>query len=151
MPLASKEDLRKLRVGVHLGSLGYPGELLEQYAQGFDAKANRYKTVVATFKDGWVGRLTNYKFEAADFEHSTIIQHSASLSGGTSGSPMFTADGKVVGASFGNRQIYYDVTKRLKGEAQSRLHREFALDPSEIGYAIRIDVLRQFYQEQGWK
>ncbi|HLQ38047.1 MAG TPA: trypsin-like peptidase domain-containing protein, partial [Planctomycetota bacterium] len=94
MPLANDDELRAVTVGTHLGTIGYPGELAEHYFADFDQGVA--KGAAATFKDGWVGRITDYSLAFAEFDKARFLQHSASTSGGTSGSPMFTADGKVV-------------------------------------------------------
>src|SRR5581483_5478445 len=68
LPLATDDELAKLSQGTQLGTLGFPGELAQTYFQGFDAKARRFKSAVATFKDGWIGQITNYKGEIADWK-----------------------------------------------------------------------------------
>lgn len=141
LPLASDEELAKIRIGGQLGTLGFPGELAQTYFQSFDSKNKRFKSAVATFKDGWIGQITNYKSEVADFKASTRIQHSAALTGGTSGSPMFTADGKVV--ALNNSSL--DIVVPRGGQ------RITTKSAAQIGYAIRVDELRRFMKEKGWQ
>ena len=85
--------------------------------------------------------LDAYRSEAADFKSSTRIQHSASLTGGTSGSPMFTADGKVVALNNSSLDIV------VPRGAQKTITTKSA---AQIGYAIRVDELRRFMEEKGW-
>ena len=148
LPLADRASLERLRIGTHLGTLGYPGELSEKYFSHFDKAQNRFKTAIATFKDGWVGRITNFSLEQDEFERMTLIQHSASTTKGTSGSPMFTLDGKVVAVNAGVFAFSYDITVEQEGKAQT--HRLSTASPAEIAYAIRIDVLLDYLQRVGW-
>jgi hypothetical protein len=38
--------------------MGYPGELLQTYLSDLDLRKRESKTALATFKDGWIGRIT---------------------------------------------------------------------------------------------
>ncbi|MHC4473066.1 MAG: FHA domain-containing protein [Planctomycetota bacterium] len=146
LELASDADLRRLRIGTQLGTLGYPGELYGIYLSKVDEERGIVKTALATFKDGWIGRITDYDGAAADAAQARYIQHSASLSGGTSGSPMFGADGKVV--AINHAGMDYVVKVRTpdaagSGEVQTP-------SAAEIGYAIRADELRGLLTRSGW-
>lgn len=139
--LAKKEDLNRLRVGTHLGTLGFPAELASVYLGGISARTEPVKAAIATFKDGWIGRMTNFQLETTDFPQAKLIQHSASLTDGADGSPLFLADGTVVGVHLGVETVTY-VTKLQDGKAVVSK----SSNPAEIGYAVRadvIDVLRQ--------
>lgn len=131
MELASETELRELSAGTHIGTLGFPGELQEQYLAHSDKENNRLRGVVATFKDGWIGRITGYTGENTEFERAKRIQHSASLTGGTSGSPMFLSDGKVI--AINNAGLDYH---NRPEDSSSR-----PVIPALIGYAVRIDEL----------
>lgn len=134
--LASDEDLGKLRIGTHLGTMGYPGEMLSTYLSSVDAATGTVKSAQATFKDGWIGRILNFNLEAADFADSTFIQHSASLSGGTSGSPVFTADGKVIAVHNSGRDVQGQVDRTPSA--------------AQICFAIRVDLLRGLVASSKW-
>lgn len=144
LPLADTTKLQNLRIGTHLGTMGYPGELQAAYLSSIDPRTRTVKSALATFKDGWIGRMTNYRLERDDFDKRTFLQHSASLSGGTSGSPMFTADGTVVALNNAGLDLYV-VVKKGKETGVKR-----AANAAEIGYAIRVDELRKFMQSTGW-
>lgn len=152
--LATNDELKELRIGAHLGTLGYPGELQSQYFSSYDRAKQQFKTVQATFKQGWVGRITNYKLEQDLFALSRFIQHSASLTKGTSGSPMFTVDGKVMAVMASVYQFEYAAPAAGKESSDPK---DAKLEPvqqqasaAEIGWAIRIDELRDFWRETGW-
>jgi S1-C subfamily serine protease len=144
LALAGDADLRNLRIGTELGTLGYPGELQAAYLSKVDRSRKTVDSALATFKTGWVGRITGYDLARADHAAGKLLQHSASLSGGTSGSPMFTADGKVVALNNGglDQQV---VVKQ--GSSQGVVRTPSA---AEIGFAIRVDELRALMQQTGW-
>ena len=134
--LASERDVRELDQGQHLGTIGFPGELLKRYLkQSADGIS-----VVATFKDGWVGRITTFKGELSPDGGGQFIQHSASLSGGTSGSPMLLPQGTVVAISNGGLQNNI----MLNGKTSQ------IVSASEIAFAIRADVIREFAKQVPW-
>ena len=142
MPLADEARLRRLRIGTQLGTMGYPGELLQTYLAALDLRKRESKTALATFKDGWIGRITDFEDRAADYAAAHWIQHSASLSGGTSGSPMFTADGIVVAVN--NSGIDYQVQVSGGNNAVR------TPSAAEIGHAVRADLLAGFVASLGW-
>lgn len=134
--LASDDELRALRIGTHLGTLGYPGELTAAYLSAIDPETRTVKGAGATFKDGWIGRILDFRYQMSSFENAQYIQHSASLSGGTSGSPVFTADGKVV--------MVHNSGMDVKGQVDR------TPSAAEICFGIRSDVLRTLIGASGW-
>ena len=96
----------------------------------------RFRGVLATFKVGYIGRMTTYGRQASGFDQRHLIQHSASVSKGTSGSAMFTSDGTVVAVNNGGQMI-----QTPQGVRPS---------PSEIAFAIRADELSDLLRESGW-
>jgi len=145
LPLASRQDLDQLRIGTHLGTLGFPGELQEKYLSVIDRKRKTIPSVLATFKDGWIGRMTDYNSSTARFEDACYIQHSASLTGGTSGSPMFTKDGKVVAMNNATQEVILQSSTRSGTVQKAR----FA-SAAQIAFAIRIDELTSFMAKAGF-
>jgi S1-C subfamily serine protease len=125
LPLASPTTLLDIKVGIQVGTLGFPGELTSQYLGIIQDQ--RFTGTTATFKTGWVGRLTNYSGASVPAEDVRLIQHSASLSQGTSGSPLFTTSGEVIG-----------VTNAAAG---AQVGGGTLLSAAEIGFAIRSDEL----------
>lgn len=146
LPLADDDRLAKLRIGTQLGTIGYPGELAELYLSHREFLSGRMTSAIATFKDGWVGRITNYQGNAARPPTSHLIQHSASLSGGTSGSPMFASDGVVVAINNGGLGQTVVVADQVTGDTGIAE----TVSAAEIGFAIRIDELRDLLVGSGW-
>jgi len=142
--LADDARLKALRIGTQLGTMGYPGELGGAYLSAVDNKKGEVLSALATFKDGWVGRITDYERKRAEFADSRFIQHSASLSGGTSGSPMFDRDGFVIGLNNSGLDMFVKVTRSDEDSV------ERTPSAAEIGNAIRVDVLRELLTKSGW-
>lgn len=135
LELQPAEQLRGLKAGTQVGSLGFPGELAARYLSA--AADDRLPGVVPTFKTGWIGRITGPDGVPAEAAAARLIQHSASLSKGTSGSPLFDASGKVVAVSFagiGSR------TSAAAGDMSS----------AQIGFAIRADEVRELLVSTAW-
>ncbi len=89
---------------------------------------------MATFKDDWVGRLTDFDGRYHDTpDQNQLIQHGGSLCGGTSGSPMFRVDGKVVA-----------VSSSTLGDEPTDGGPTAVPSASEIAFAIRIDAVQEF-------
>lgn len=107
-----------LAQGPHLGALAVGSTL---FVYGFPAKLSNPSSPEATLTRGEVGRLTTTGLVAGNSATNVLIQHSAFISGGTSGSPMFDAQGRVVGINSGG---YADSAGTLAG----------------YNYGIRIDV-----------
>lgn len=134
--LADDPTVHALRIGAQVGTAGFPGELQSRYLSLVDRADRRFTGVLATFKTGWIGRLTTYAGEWRGPDKAVQIQHSASLSGGTSGSPMFLDDGTVVGVTNASLDAH------LNGDQSDRL-----LSAAEIGFAIRTDQIRAFLND----
>lgn len=144
--LAEESDLKNLKIGSHLGTLGFPGELLYDYSRGINLREMRSTKALATFKDGWVGQITDFQLKPAQFPQAVFIQHSASVSHGTSGSPLFNTQGKVVAVNNSGRDIeFLGDHDDENGEKIAR-----SAHPAEISRAIRIDVLEEFRKQIGW-
>ncbi len=146
LQLAALTDLKNLDVGTELGTMGYPGELGESYfAQRSGAQQQLFSGAVATFKTGRIGRLMTYDLDAGGFMTRKIIQHSASLTGGTSGSPMLSIDGKVVGLN--NAGLDQSVMVANEGAAAAPMR---MANPAQIGHAIRVDELSSLLNKPVW-
>ncbi|MCK9522926.1 MAG: FHA domain-containing protein [Proteobacteria bacterium] len=87
--LATTAELQQIGPGVPVFLYGFPGRL------------NNLVSPEATFVRGEIGRLTTFAHTVAGFADNTLLQHSAFVSQGTSGSPMFNAAGSVIGINAG--------------------------------------------------
>jgi S1-C subfamily serine protease len=118
-----------LAQGPHLGSLAVGSTI---FVYGFPARLSTLVAPEATFTRGEVGRLTTLSLVPGDSSTNVLIQHSAFISGGTSGSPMFDAQGRVVGINAG-------------GYAQS------GTTLTGYNYGIRIDVVMPLFASFGMR
>jgi len=87
--LAPAAEYQRLSTGDPMFTYGFPGRLA-------DAAAPE-----ATFVEGVVGRITTLDGRSGDAKEAQLIQHSAFTSGGTSGSPIFDAEGRAVAVNTG--------------------------------------------------
>jgi S1-C subfamily serine protease len=87
--LAARAEYLKLQTGDPMFTYGFPGRLADPSAPE------------ATFVEGVIGRITTLDGRGGEAKDTQLIQHSAYTSGGTSGSPIFDAEGHVVAVNTG--------------------------------------------------
>ncbi|MBN2715540.1 MAG: trypsin-like serine protease [Deltaproteobacteria bacterium] len=87
--MAAQPQLKSLEQGTFIYIYGFPGRL------------SNLASPVATFVRGEIGRITNTHQQPGSYAENILLQHSAVISEGTSGSPMFNLDGDVVGVNAG--------------------------------------------------
>ena len=133
--LATSSVARRLRVGVPIATLGFPGEL-----QGGEDWSSLFP--IATFKNGTISALRPpFQDEPYSPLDTYIVQHNLDLSGGTSGSPIFDASGQVVAinnagieANFGDMGIDGDWPR---------------ITQSALGFGIRADKIHELLDQAG--
>ena len=130
MPLATSRTARSLRVGTPIGTLGFPGEL--QVSDLSDVYP------VATFKNGTVSAIrmpdegSRYSVGGA-----YVVQHNLDLSGGTSGSPIFTAEGEVVAVN----------NSGIERTALSFGGGPVRVSQASLGFGIRADKIHELLSQ----
>jgi S1-C subfamily serine protease len=116
MALAGPQDIEEL-LGKPIGLLGFPGSDTKLTDDDLDRPQ-------ATYHHGVVSRMTDFRMKnAVPNNFRQLLQHTASGVLGASGSPLFLADGRVVG-----------VHSALRVEA-TEIYRE------QTSHGIRIDAL----------
>ena len=131
--LATSSAARRLKVGAPIATLGFPGEL-----QGGDDAYNFFP--IATFKNGTISALRpRFEDESYSAPYDTyIVQHNLDLSGGTSGSPIFDASGKVV--AINNAGIEADFS--IEGDWPR-------ITQASLGFGIRADKIHEVLNKAG--
>ena len=134
--LATSNEARRLRVGAPIATLGFPGEL-----EGGDDWSSLYP--IATFKEGTVSALRpRFAGQSYNAPRDTyIVQHNLDLSGGTSGSPIFDASGKVV--AINNAGIEADFSGMgIDGDWPR-------ISQAALGFGIRADKIHELLDQAG--
>ena len=127
--LATSSEVYRLRVGVPIATLGFPGEL--------QISDTEHISPIATFKDGTISALRPpYQGESYTSRETYIVQHNLDLSGGTSGSPIFDASGKVVAINNAGIEAIFDI-----GGRQTRVSQ------AALGFGIRADKIHELLNE----
>jgi V8-like Glu-specific endopeptidase len=117
MPLASEAKLQQLDSGHRVAFLGFPLEGLK--SDNIDMHypvATMQSGIITSMTDSWMAQSTHQK--------SVLIHHNLPSAGGASGSPVFDADGSVVGLHCAGNYtmgIRFDVGNMLKAEAAEQI------------------------------
>ncbi len=121
--LAPAAEYQRLSTGDPMFTYGFPGRLADVSAPE------------ATFVEGVVGRITTLDGRSGDVKETRLIQHSAFTSGGTSGSPIFDAEGHVVAVNTGGY-----------AEAQGASQAATRSLPG-YNFGMRVDLVEQLLSE----
>ena len=118
--LLPRDFVTELQVGQPIATIGFPGETTSRHT--------RY--VISTFKEGTISAFRPYLLSTQPSpENNRLIQHNLDVTGGVSGSPIFDANGWVVGVS------HAAAGEWVTGEDGEPV----LIRTGAIGLAIRID------------
>lgn len=129
MQLAGSDELFALDSGTPLAFLGFPSEDL---SGGNVSQLNP----IATMQTGIVTSISDFYLEDRGPQANHLIRHNLPATGGASGSPIFTADGVVVGALNGGNVEFDSVLM-----ADGQLVRDRQPSAALINFGQRIDLL----------
>ena len=90
--IASKKELHSLCAGMPVASAGFPSEGLN------DLNIDKPE---ASYASGDIKKITDFDNKDAGPDYNRSIIHSIPAAGGASGSPIFTANGKVIAVLWG--------------------------------------------------
>jgi hypothetical protein len=113
LEIATEQDLAGLQPGTPLAMSGYPLE---------EISSNRVQSVAATptLSIGMVSANTDFFSLPADIRQRRLIQHNLPGTGGNSGSPVVTSNGKIVGLHNAGSYIMVPNVGRVPNAAMVR-------------------------------
>jgi len=123
--LASVQELRGVSQGQTMFTLGFPGSLAKP------------SSPEATITQGIISRMMTPAQNPGAYEAAHVLQHTAYVTGGTSGSPIFDTSGTVIGINAGGLKTKQDVF--LGGDKTRPVSMVFAAPGYNFG--MRIDLL----------
>ena len=129
--IASRRQLYALMPGTPVASAGFPTE-------GVDDDDLDLEKPEASYASGDIKKITDFAGKDAGPEYNRSITHSVPAAGGSSGSPIFTADGKVVAVLWGVLHTGINERGRLPS---ALLH----------NYAVRIDQIYEMTDPVPWQ
>lgn len=135
-PVADEAELHRIASGYRVAYLGFPQEGLA--GGGLDIHspvANMQSGIVTAVSDFWQGD--------AGAEGNVLIRHNLGATGGSSGSPLFNANGEVVGILNGG-----NITAQVVLAADGKATVARAPSAAMINFAQRVDLLGEISKKQ---
>lgn len=121
LELATKQELSVIGAGDEVYLIGFPGRLMDA------------TNPAATFLAAHIGRLTGASGRPLAYQDNWLLQHDASSTRGTSGSPVFNGQGKVVAINAGGY---------LEGDEEKIAGRKTeVVKESPYKFGMRIDLV----------
>lgn len=128
--LGNESDYYNIKVGDSIFVFGFPGNLMNPVSP------------VATLTQGIIGRVTNFDGSSGQVASTYLVQHSAYATKGTSGSPVFNTNGKVIAINTG---YYTEIDNETIIDPVTGISRNFLITQrlNNYSFGIRIDLLNQ--------
>lgn len=120
--LANDAELYSMGPGDDVFVIGFPGRVMDPVSPS------------ATFLEGHIGRVMDFKQEATTPDKASLIQHDAVTRGGNSGSPVFNQYGHVVAVHAAHIDDEQEVS--IAGQKTT------VVDASPFRIGMRVDLLK---------
>jgi len=129
--LAANDKVRtKLGSGMAVYTMGFPGKVMNE------------RQPAADFRAAVISRLTDFSNGPGNTDTARVVWHSALTSKGTSGSPIFDADGEVIAVNTGGLSAR---TVEVQDAATGSKKKQVVYDATGLNFGIRIDALRELF------
>jgi pSer/pThr/pTyr-binding forkhead associated (FHA) protein/V8-like Glu-specific endopeptidase len=127
--LATTEELRALKQGQAMYVYGFPGDLAKP------------QNPEATITQGIISRIMTPEKTPGKFEDARILQHTAYVSGGTSGSPIFDANGTVIAVNAGGFRTTQQVV--ISSPTGGAVPVTINMAAPGYNFGMRVDLLQE--------
>ena len=127
--IASKKELHSLCAGMPVASAGFPSEGLD------DLNIDKPE---ASYASGDIKKITDFDNKDAGPDYNRSIFHSIPAAGGASGSPIFTANGKVIAVLWGGASQLDLLGNRISSGVLQN-------------YGVRIDQINDMGNPISWE
>ncbi len=126
--LADDGRLRELAAGQPVFTLGFPGQVMNEAEPAADLRAAE------------LSRVTDFDNAPGTPGTSHLVWHTALTSKGTSGSPLFDADGRVIAVNNGGLSAK---TVTVTDPATGKTRTETTYEATGLNFGVRADLLRE--------
>ena len=126
--IASDEEVYELAPGQAIYTMGFPGRVMNEARPAAD------------FRAAVISKVTNYAQAPSSKADTRLIWHSALTTKGTSGSPIFDQNQKVIAVNNGGLSAR---AIRTTDPRTGQVRTEYAYDASGLNFGIRVDALRE--------
>jgi hypothetical protein len=127
--VATAKELRAVSQGMTMYTLGFPGALaIAQMPE-------------ATITQGVISRIMTPEKVPGRFDDAHVLQHTAYVTGGTSGSPIFDVTGTVIGINAGALSTRQEVTLGASPRGGGGSKVQMTMPAPGYNYGMRIDLV----------
>jgi S1-C subfamily serine protease len=111
------------------------------YTLGFPGSLATPQMPEATITQGIISRIMTPEKVPGRFDDAHVLQHTAYVTGGTSGSPIFDVTGTVIGINAGALATRQEVTLGANPKGQGGNKVQMTMPAPGYNYGMRIDLL----------
>lgn len=112
------------------------------YTMGYPGKVMNEANPAADFRAAVISRLTDFDNRPGTNSTARVVWHSALTSKGTSGSPIFNADGEVIAVNTGGLSAR---TVEVTDKQTNKTSEQTVYDATGLNFGVRVDALREIF------